>query len=1302
MQNLTQNDIVVDVPDLAPSSKKAVIRVLHVDDDLSMLEISMAILIDLGAFEIDHACCVDEAFKKLATESYDVVISDYEMPNRNGLQFLKELREQNNEIPFVLFTGKGREEVAIKALNLGADGYYNKQGSSETVYGELTHGIQQIVKRKKAEVKLEKSEYLTQKILHTTPNLIYIYDLIEHRNVYANREVLAFLGYTPEQIEAMGPELFANVLHPDDAEVVEKHHARFANAPDNTVFEVEYRIRHLNGAWRWLRSRDILFSRTKDGIGRQILGSSEDITERKEVKKALEKGNAWLNEAQSMANLGSWEWDIKTNQENWSDELYRIYGFEPQTFQPTYDSFLKALHPKDRSRVADSAKQALKGIKPYDIECRITRPNGETRYLHCKSEVFRNSQGEPVRMVGTDLDITERKEAELELADSEAKYRALVENADDAIVLTDLTGKHVYRNPAYFKNLGFKKDEVGVDGLSRVHPDDLLIIKAKMVELFKTGSLTTEYRVKHRDGSWVNRLAKSTLIYNQQHEPYLILSMVRDITELKKAEKELHVSLERERFLADLIRNASIAIAVASPNGRVMMGNEAFQELTGYNEDELKEITWNAVLTPPEWRKFETERLVEINQSKKSGVYRKEYIRKDGSRVPIEIVVHPFFDDKGFVSHYFGFITDITESRKAEAELKQRNEALERVAESIGSGLALIGKDYSVIWANKHLMDLGVTPNKKCYQTFNNLDTVCPDCGAKKVFEQNTPLDVHEYKTVDSKGETVWIELRATPLKDKNGNVTAALELAVPITERKKVEEALSKSEERYRSLADSLPEIVFEIDLNGKLTYANESAFQTTGYTKEDFVKGVCVFDLVEQKDKERAEEHFRKTLANEPSTENEYTFVRKDGSKFQNIIVSKPIVVEDRTVGLRGLVIDITERKKTEDALKESEKRSRAIVANAPIGIATSGPDIHFSSANEAFCKILGYTEDELRCLTFKDLTYPADLKESRTKMGELERGCISSFTLEKRYVRKDGTVINGKIMISAVRNQNGEPRLFVAELEDITERKKAEERQKALERKIKEYSEHLKYLVELKTVQLKDANERLVKSERLAAIGELAGMVGHDLRNPLTGIKNAAYYLKKKGTAISESQAKEMLDVIDDAIDHSNKIINDLLDYSREMHLELIKYQASTLVEDATRMVNVPSHVEIVNKVPEEAWIWVDSDKMVRVFTNLIKNAIEAMPEGGKVEISSCQTNESVEIAFADTGTGITDETMAKLFLPLFTTKAQGMGFGLAICKRIVEAHGGTVTVETAVNKGTTFKISLPINPKEPTSQ
>ena len=388
---------------------------------------------------------------------------------------------------------------------------------------------------------------------------------------------------------------------------------------------------------------------------------------------------------------------------------------------------------------------------------------------------------------------------------------------------------------------------------------------------------------------------------------------------------------------------------------------------------------------------------------------------------------------------------------------------------------------------------------------------------------------------------------------------------------------------------------------------------------------------------------------------------------------------------------------RNKAERLLTESEKRSKAIVEYSPIGIATSDADKRFLSANEAFCKIIGYTEGDLQNLTYKDITYPADLKESSAKMEELENNIISSFVLEKRYVKKDETVINGKIMVSAVRNQNGKPSLFIAELEDITERKKAEEHQKVLERKLDNYSKHLKYMVDLRTAQLKDANERLVKSERLAAIGELASMVGHDLRNPLAGIKNATYFLKKKGTAISEVQAKEIFETIEKALDHSDKIINDLLDYAKEMHLELTKYAAHTLVDKAIGMIQVPDRIQIVNRVLEETLIWVDTDKIMRVFENLIKNAIDAMPEKGTVEISSCQTRDYVAISFADTGSGISEEVLSKIFTPLFTTKAQGMGFGLAICKRIIEAHGGTITVKTELNKGTTFTVTLPLKNK-----
>ena len=770
-----------------------------------------------------------------------------------------------------------------------------------------------ITERKAAEHKLRENQHLTEKILYCTPNLIYIYDLLENCNIYSNKEVLDFLGYSPEQIKSMGSKLFANILHPDDTEVVAKHHARFANAPDNATYDVEYRMRHSSGEWRWLRSRDTLFGRTKQGLSKQILGTCQDITERKKTKELL--------------------------------------------------------------------------------------------------------------------------------VESEEKYRTLVETADDAILLTDLDGKHIFRNKAYYTSLGYMVGEdITLNGFANVHPDDLTIIKNRQNELLKKGSNTSEYRVRHKNGSWIYRFAKSKVIYNKAHEPTAILAVIRDVTERKRAEEEI----KKQAALIDLSPDAVI---VKKMDDTITFWNMGAEKLYGYTKQEA--------------------------------VGQKICFLLKGKRSKL-------FDD---------VIT----------QLKQ-------------------GKTWT-----------GEITN----YTKNNSEVI---------------VQSYWSATLNAQG-------------------------------------------------------------------------------------------DIVE--------------------------------------------ILESN--------VDITERKHAEEALKESEKRSRAIVANSPIGIATSGANKHFLSANSAFCRILGYTEEELRKLTFKDITYSEDLNASILKMRELGKGTIASFTLEKRYVKKDGAVIEGKIMINAVRGQNGEPNLFVAELEDITECKKAEERRKVLERKVNEYSKHLKSMVELRTAQLKDANERLVKTERLAAIGELAGMVGHDLRNPLTGIKNAAYYLKKKGTTISETQAKEMLEIIDKSINHSNKIINDLLDYAREMHLELTKYPARTLVEDAIRMIQVPDRIQIVNDVNEEVLIWVDADKMMRVFINLIKNAIDAMPEKGTLKVTSCKTREQIKIAFVDTGTGIPKEVLPKIFSPLFTTKAQGMGFGLAICKRIIDAHEGNITLETSENKGTTFTITLPVKPK-----
>ncbi|MGB9925293.1 MAG: ATP-binding protein [Candidatus Bathyarchaeales archaeon] len=242
----------------------------------------------------------------------------------------------------------------------------------------------------------------------------------------------------------------------------------------------------------------------------------------------------------------------------------------------------------------------------------------------------------------------------------------------------------------------------------------------------------------------------------------------------------------------------------------------------------------------------------------------------------------------------------------------------------------------------------------------------------------------------------------------------------------------------------------------------------------------------------------------------------------------------------------------------------------------------------------------------------------------------------------------------------------------------------------------SEHLSLEGRDEISLLADAIDNTM-NERSRAIRELAAMVGHDLRNPLTGISSAAQYLKKKYGSLIDERGQEMLEVIEKDVQYSNKIINDLLEYSTTIRLDLRETTPKSLVTEALSRIAIPKNIQLIDSTQDTLKIKVDVDKMKRVFINLIKNAVEAMPKGGQLTITSEKVNGNVKFVFADTGMGISEKHLKRIFEPLFTTKARGMGLGLSICKRIVEAHGGKISVESVQNKGTTFTITLPIEPK-----
>jgi len=245
----------------------------------------------------------------------------------------------------------------------------------------------------------------------------------------------------------------------------------------------------------------------------------------------------------------------------------------------------------------------------------------------------------------------------------------------------------------------------------------------------------------------------------------------------------------------------------------------------------------------------------------------------------------------------------------------------------------------------------------------------------------------------------------------------------------------------------------------------------------------------------------------------------------------------------------------------------------------------------------------------------------------------------------------------------------------------------KRKEAQDKLEERSKDLENLVAERT-------ERLKNAERFAAIGETAGMVGHDLRNPLTGIANATYYLKKKYFKKIDKTGKEMLNIIETNIEYSNKIVNDLLDYSKNVILDTLTITTpKAIINEALAMITPPPNIQVINQTQPTPELNVDFVKVKRVLINIIKNSIDAMPEGGSLTIQSEQADKMVKIILADTGPGISIENQKNLFKPLFTTKAKGMGFGLAICQRIIEAHKGKIVIESAPSKGTKVIIELP---------
>jgi PAS domain S-box-containing protein len=393
-----------------------------------------------------------------------------------------------------------------------------------------------------------------------------------------------------------------------------------------------------------------------------------------------------------------------------------------------------------------------------------------------------------------------------------------------------------------------------------------------------------------------------------------------------------------------------------------------------------------------------------------------------------------------------------------------------------------------------------------------------------------------------------------------------------------------------------------------------------------------------------------------------------------------------EDLIVGIWS---DITERKRAEQALRISEATLGSIFRAAPVGIGLV-VDRVLKKVNDTICNMVGRSADELVGQSARML-YPTEDDYNyvgREKYRQI--GLRGTGTIETRWLRKDGQIIDILLSSTPIDPKRLSEGVTFTAL-DITDRKLAEQAAIAAREAL---LTHQRSETERVQRELEKVQERLVNQTRLATIGQLAGSIAHELRNPLGAARNAAYFLKRYAD-IDDEDTIEHLDIIEEEIRTADRIITDLMDMTRAKPPARQTVNIGELLEEVAARSVFDSGVQFsMSLAPEPLNVLADPAQLKQVFANLFTNAIQAMNGEGELHVDGRCAAGFGEVFIRDTGPGIDPEDRDRVFDALFTTKAKGTGLGLTICREIVSRNGGTIQLVDEAGRGTTFLVRLPM--------
>jgi PAS domain S-box-containing protein len=620
------------------------------------------------------ACSVREAMEKLAKKPYDIIVSDYQMPGEDGIQFLKSIRARGDRTPFILFTGKGREEVVIEALNNGADSYLQKGGDPVPQYAELEHRIQALVQRHRAEEALRESEEKYQTILNQAADGIVIHDRTG-RIIDVNRKLCTSLGYSREELLSMsigdidpdafrlGPSKLWGIVFKGESYTFETKHLR----KDGSAIHVEVTLVSL-----------------RLPLGVAIIGMVRDITDRKVIESAVRESESRYQLLAENINDVIWTLDIATQRFTYiSPSVEKLRGFTveeamQQTMEDSVDPDSYAEIVRQLPLWIEEFRGAGKaGPSRRDI-VKQSRKDGTWVRVEVISTLLKNDMGEIVEVLGVSRDVTDRVNAEEALRDVIQRYELVMDGSSAGLWDWDVVNKRTHFSTQWKAMRGFADDEIGeseTEWSTRIHPDDIRKVTATLQEHFlgHIPIFEKEYRVRCKDGSYIWILDRGKAVRDAKGKVVRMAGSEINITERKRADEALQGSEKKfrslfENMLDGLAYCKMLFDAGGQPIDFVYLDvNSAFESLTGLTGAVGKRVT--EVI--PRIKELTPELFDTYGRVAATG--KSEEFEINFKPLSMWLHISVFSPEKGY---FVAVFENITERKKAEEALRQANNKL--------------------------------------------------------------------------------------------------------------------------------------------------------------------------------------------------------------------------------------------------------------------------------------------------------------------------------------------------------------------------------------------------------------------------------------------------------------------------------------------------------------------------------------------------------------------------------------------------------------------------------------------------